>query len=151
MNDEITEEQCEQYRQIREGRIQALRHVEDLLGEAIQRVPPEDNCGFYDDGQRDAYRTFRALIQSVREKMQYPFAIPQRWPDWLSPEYQAIVTMVKDAMKRAEDDICNSEDASGLPRTAEGQRIVYAGAIVHAFKWAGWVPPEPFPAGQVKP
>lgn len=64
------------------------------------------------------------------------------WPDWLSPEYQAIVKMVKDAMRRAEDDICNSEDASGLPRTAEGERNVYAGAIVSAFKRAGWFPPE---------
>ena len=47
----------------------------------------------------------------------------------------------RDEASRAEDDICNSEDASGLPRTAEGERNVYAGAIVHAFKCAGWMPP----------
>ncbi len=147
MDDEITEEQREQFRLIREGRIQGLTHVEGLLGEEIQRVRAESQ-GPYEDGQQDAYLNFRELICSVRDKMQYPSAIPQRWPDWLSPEYQAIVTMVKDAMKRAEADIRNSEDASGLPRTAEGQRIVYAGSIVHAFKRAGWVPPEQFPIGE---
>lgn len=63
------------------------------------------------------------------------------WPDWLSSEYRAIVEMVKAAMDRAEDDICNSEDASGLPRTYEGERNSYAGAIVHAFKMAGRAPP----------
>ncbi len=74
------------------------------------------------------------------------------WPDWLSREHQAIVKMVKDAMTRAEDDIRNSEDASGLPRTAAGERNVYAGAIVHAFKRAGWLPPAQMQAlrGQIE-
>ena len=148
MTDEITDEQRKQFLLIREGRIQGLGHVECLLDEAIERLPPEHERGFYYDGQHDALLAFRTLIRSIKDKMQLHVTPERLWPDWLSAEYRAIKEMVIAAMDRAED---NSEDSSGLSRTHDGERSVYASSIAEALKRAGWLPPEQFPTGAEKP
>jgi len=94
-------------------------------------------------GRRIANETdLVALLESLPEPA---------WPDWLSSEYQAIKKMIVVAMDRAEEDIRNSEDASGLSRTHDGERNLYAGAIMHSLKRAGWVPPLGTPEPEIAP
>ena len=75
-----------------------------------------------EDAEAVHYEDEGAWLVVPQQSEPLPAPTGPGWPDWLSPEYQAIVKMVKDAMRRAE-------------------RNVYAGAIVHAFKCAGWMPP----------
>lgn len=63
------------------------------------------------------------------------------WPEWLSPEWNAMHTAVENEIKRALQHCYDSADASGMDWTTEGWISVSASNVLSWLKRSGFPPP----------